>query len=758
MSVRFCPHILQAQGTNSMQQNEKSGSQGLFATLKSRERGNDSTQSSSNSNSQHDSQQREERRKARAKVLQGDGEETAESQEDAHQSGSGSDCDSSNDSANDSQEDDKLRTRCLFAVGDEAGVLSIWSTHASRPLFIIKDVFTNSISDISWTRGTADDSRPLIVACCSTDGRVLLAQLDDDEADLLSDDEAIRHLQAVYADKSEGVTVPSVKKPIVRPVNPMTTRPVVAASNVHDNSCGSVSQRSDGKKRLRPVQLQDDRMHGLVGFGTVDNNVSSNSTNPDNSVRTAPQINNAPVLQQRKKQRPLDPVGVALKNNTSSSGNKAPGNPAGFSRIFGASKPFNVPNSSTKMQGKSKPVRNQAQSFYDDDGGGGGDFIHANDLSVVASKSIVSTSACKDNVGSTFVPASTGRAITAPMGMPPDTVPVHLSTLSTLQRKAEELEEIIRTGGVNRSTTIHQRAAIADNQESDAESNMKIGRSVMATVRMQADANAGGRSCRVRAVVAQRPSELNYLQYSGCDVVSIVSLLVDEASSPGLDSNESDMELVDAVDKSNAEPKPTTSWTTVLADAATAVCAVCNDVQGRGLCVMGSSSGITLLDARNGTALTGALLVGCAVRSVDACCTSHASYLVLAVTCDHCLHLWRFVDGVARYLFQTSLKTPLASLRSLTQQQRLRSVDCVCFDAYENVLLQVDLNRLVAKTDSDSNNRSSNGSVLQHGREQQFVFRLDVQGQSWTRVTDLKYLLSRFVPVCACSISALAVA
>lgn len=53
--------------------------------------------------------------------------------------------------------------------------MSIWSTALKRPLVVIKDLFTNSVMDISWS------SCGTIMMACSWDGSVAVAQFSWNE-------------------------------------------------------------------------------------------------------------------------------------------------------------------------------------------------------------------------------------------------------------------------------------------------------------------------------------------------------------------------------------------------------------------------------------------------------------------------------------------------------------------------------------------------------------------------------------------------
>lgn len=64
---------------------------------------------------------------------------------------------------------------CCVALGSRDRSVSIWSTALKRPLVVIKDLFTNSVMDISWS------SCGTIMMACSWDGSVAVAQFSWNE-------------------------------------------------------------------------------------------------------------------------------------------------------------------------------------------------------------------------------------------------------------------------------------------------------------------------------------------------------------------------------------------------------------------------------------------------------------------------------------------------------------------------------------------------------------------------------------------------
>lgn len=68
-------------------------------------------------------------------------------------------------------QNDECRVKhCCVALGSRDRSVSIWSTALKRPLVVIKDLFTNSVMDLSWS------SCGTVMMACSWDGSVAVAQ------------------------------------------------------------------------------------------------------------------------------------------------------------------------------------------------------------------------------------------------------------------------------------------------------------------------------------------------------------------------------------------------------------------------------------------------------------------------------------------------------------------------------------------------------------------------------------------------------
>lgn len=69
----------------------------------------------------------------------------------------------------------KLQQYCCLAIGSRDRCLSIWMTALQRPLLVIRDIFVDSILDLSWSNDG------YILLACSGDGTVACLQFNEDQ-------------------------------------------------------------------------------------------------------------------------------------------------------------------------------------------------------------------------------------------------------------------------------------------------------------------------------------------------------------------------------------------------------------------------------------------------------------------------------------------------------------------------------------------------------------------------------------------------
>lgn len=71
----------------------------------------------------------------------------------------------------------KKKQYCCLAIGSRDRSISVWCTKNQRPLFVIQDLFNDSVLDLSWSQ-IKDQT---ILLGCSTDGTIAALVLSEDE-------------------------------------------------------------------------------------------------------------------------------------------------------------------------------------------------------------------------------------------------------------------------------------------------------------------------------------------------------------------------------------------------------------------------------------------------------------------------------------------------------------------------------------------------------------------------------------------------
>lgn len=87
----------------------------------------------------------------------------------------------------------KLQQYCCLAIGSRDRCLSVWMTALQRPLLVIRDLFVDSILDLSWSHDG------YILLACSGDGTVACLQFNEDQLGKpLSEDDKNSLYQRMY--------------------------------------------------------------------------------------------------------------------------------------------------------------------------------------------------------------------------------------------------------------------------------------------------------------------------------------------------------------------------------------------------------------------------------------------------------------------------------------------------------------------------------------------------------------------------------
>lgn len=99
----------------------------------------------------------------------------------------------------------------IVALGDQDGVLSIWSNVTQRALYVFSDVFSESATDITWfyptsffskdssNKNPASTDARLLLACTSHSGEVVMIDFEEEIGEIIKNDVILdNHYQALY--------------------------------------------------------------------------------------------------------------------------------------------------------------------------------------------------------------------------------------------------------------------------------------------------------------------------------------------------------------------------------------------------------------------------------------------------------------------------------------------------------------------------------------------------------------------------------
>lgn len=174
----------------------------------------------------------------------------------------------------------KLQQYCCLAIGSRDRCLSVWMTALQRPLLVIRDLFFDSILDLSWSHDG------YILLACSGDGTVACLQFNEDQLGKpLSEDDKNSLYQRMYGkDANIDITSQAEKEMIIenadllsvameKPRGPPVLLPTLSANETpvtfrppHVTSTPPVAaspnkpilkqvetKRADGKRRITPM-------------------------------------------------------------------------------------------------------------------------------------------------------------------------------------------------------------------------------------------------------------------------------------------------------------------------------------------------------------------------------------------------------------------------------------------------------------------------------------------------------------------------
>lgn len=149
---------------------------------------------------------------------------------------------------------------CVVATGSRDCSIALWSTQQRRPLFVINNIFSKSVLDMSW----ASDGQ--IFMACSWDGTVAFFHFKDGElGTVVSSDEKLTALEGLYGKRLlHGKVEPIVEVPELMAVDeaPKEETPVTPEKEPSPPRLFQAKQievrGADGKRRITPITVPRD--------------------------------------------------------------------------------------------------------------------------------------------------------------------------------------------------------------------------------------------------------------------------------------------------------------------------------------------------------------------------------------------------------------------------------------------------------------------------------------------------------------------
>jgi hypothetical protein len=210
-------------------------------------------------------------------------------------------------SAADDGSDESLFTACTVALGDQQGVISVWTTTQNSPLFVINNIFDGPVLDLSWFART--DST-ILLAACSLDGSVIFLNLSGPNAiggeRCLSSEEKDLHLKRIYGRGDKELSNSSPILPEDPAIIRFARREQIELQNLPQRKESNLSVASsppprfqqtvtrlkNGKKRIQPMlsesELNFSEVSNFQNLPITTNSLSTSIPSPPRALRCHP--------------------------------------------------------------------------------------------------------------------------------------------------------------------------------------------------------------------------------------------------------------------------------------------------------------------------------------------------------------------------------------------------------------------------------------------------------------------------------------
>jgi hypothetical protein len=556
---------------------------------------------------------------------------------------------------------------CTVALGDQNGVVSVWSTHSNRPLYVLRDVCDGAVTDIAWARGVSQT----VVVMCGIDGTVVLADLEAEIGRCMPPAVLERHFQSLYgrnANEMQQRPQALVESALALKYAQSATQPVPVAVN-------GVTKLNGGAHAGSTVPAGGSPMSNLTHRpADASNSVSQPTLQIQQTTQTiGGKKRIRPVLMVNNLDTP-DEVSAAVLGGPNSSNAAVLGGTA--SAVVPITTAAPVPQAAARSV--SFPAR-LAEYSADE---GGFDAGTASDnggtakrMRPVASNGVNGstggiTASSSSNSASVFAAANSSAVVANPAAgaaTPRSSTPVAVSA----SRSAVPAERFL---------TIQFSADEAVCTVPLLNSQQRIRRAVAVS------GGAAGRPAASTAMVSRytvtaqrlaKPALLAQLRHSG-GPLSAVTLSPSRSESSGGGAGAGD----------SVEAAAAGLWTAVLAGEVTCVAATAYAISSTadaqrvdGLCLVGCSDGtLHCFDLSCGVRVGPPVVLGCAVAHVDirTCPNSSTSasdtFVALGVTADGEIWKWKVNPATLKFrcVVRTNLKPIILSMKSqvTTQQGR----------------------------------------------------------------------------------------
>lgn len=233
----------------------------------------------------------------------------------------------------------KLQQYCCLAIGSRDRCLSVWMTALQRPLLVIRDLFDDSILDLSWSHDG------YILLACSGDGTVACLQFNEDQLGKpLSEEDKNSLYQRMYGkDATIDISSQAEKELIIenadllnvsqeKPRGPPVLVPTIPSKELSQSSQQSFSSQpiqstslapSPNKPILKQVESRTaDGKRRITPMFIPLTEQTSNSTELSSSSQARSQIviekksESSVITEMKQPQTPKTPINEPLKLDT----------------------------------------------------------------------------------------------------------------------------------------------------------------------------------------------------------------------------------------------------------------------------------------------------------------------------------------------------------------------------------------------------------------------------------------------------------